>query len=79
MRESKFSIDKIKVRYYSGIGSTAEFNQDNYYINGTMKINLTDYGEGIKEINLYEPGLIAVFDGMGGEKYGDIASLTAAT
>ena len=79
MRESKFSIDKIEVRYYSGIGSTAEFNQDNYYINGTMKINLTDYGEGIKEINLYEPGLIAVFDGMGGEKYGDIASLTAAT
>ena len=47
MRESKFSIDKIEVRYYSGIGSTAEFNQDNYYINGTMKINLTDYGEGI--------------------------------
>jgi serine/threonine protein phosphatase PrpC len=60
------------------MGNVRNNNEDNYNLFGNYRENVD-----VQRINLSsemagEPGIAAVFDGMGGEEYGEIASLIVA-
>ena len=69
---------KIKFSARSDVGRIRTNNEDNLYCNGvTMTVSSRErpfFLDGISEA----PCLFAVFDGMGGEDCGELASLTAA-
>ena len=67
--------------FWSGAGYSRrggrDLNEDNYYLDGTY---LPEGGEDTapRTLGLRARGLLAVFDGMGGEEAGEYASFTAA-
>lgn len=50
-------------------------NQDNLYINGIFRENITDNSDFAHANKSDNNGLYAVADGMGGEKFGELAAL----
>ncbi len=70
----------IEASCRSDVGKIRKNNEDNFYFDGKC---LEPDNEGLKHpVTLSEPlknGLcVAVFDGMGGEKFGEVASFAAA-
>ena len=60
-----------------GPGLVRAENQDNLYINGVYRGNISDNAVFRYEDVSVDGGLFAVADGMGGEKRGDLAALEA--
>lgn len=58
----------------SGAGLIRTVNQDNLFINGHMRINIGDTGL-FSCSDISSHGLYAVCDGMGGEQFGEDASM----
>ena len=63
----------------TNVGKVRKNNEDNYYVNGVFKestetLEYSTYDTGVKDNNLY-----AVCDGMGGEEYGERASMLAVS
>ena len=59
------------------IGLVRTNNEDNYYVNGKCRTNSTLVAEGYSDDMLRDSYLYAVCDGMGGESYGELASMIA--
>lgn len=57
-------------------GALRQTNQDNLFVNGTWRKDINDHAT-ISFSNVAEEGIYAVCDGMGGERYGEEASLIA--
>lgn len=69
---------KYNIAVTSHMGLSRSINQDNYYCEGRFREidnNISSF-QLLKETE--KPWIMAVFDGMGGEKYGEVASLIAA-
>jgi protein phosphatase len=62
----------------TGAGKVRPSNQDNYFINGTIRKGVGTENEIHSENTKAEEYICAVFDGMGGEKSGDVASFLCA-
>ena len=60
-----------------GPGLVRAENQDNLYVNGTYRQDVSADSVFRHETISYNNGLYAVADGMGGEKHGELASLIA--
>jgi len=60
------------------IGLVRGNNEDNYFINGICKTDNKVTVEGYEDNRERDTYLYAVFDGMGGERYGEKASMIAA-
>lgn len=60
------------------IGSVKDSNEDNYYINGKYKSDSNVHTDGVADKKTRPSYVFAVCDGMGGESYGELASLIAA-
>ena len=60
-----------------GPGLVRADNQDNLYINGVYRQDVSDNSVFQREAESSDSGLFAVADGMGGEKHGELASLIA--
>ena len=60
-----------------GPGRIRSENQDNFYLNGTYRQNPADMQIQRAQRHDSAAALYAVADGMGGEKYGEVASLMA--
>ena len=67
---------KFDCYFTTDVGKVRKNNEDNFYINGTYK-RATDETRFSKGDFIYRGGLFAVCDGMGGEEYGEKASLFA--
>ena len=59
------------------VGSVRSNNEDNYYVNGKFKKNNNIPTEGYTDTNVRDAYIYAVCDGMGGEYFGEIASMIA--
>lgn len=62
-----------------GPGKVRETNQDNYFLNGTYRDDPADSTIRRETAHAEDEVLCAVADGMGGEKFGEIASLIAVS
>lgn len=60
-----------------GRGALRQTNQDNLFVNGVWRKDISDPAT-IAFSDMAEEGIYAVCDGMGGERYGEEASLIAA-
>ncbi|MCL2078651.1 MAG: serine/threonine-protein phosphatase [Oscillospiraceae bacterium] len=69
-----FTVESAAITH---IGSIKDNNEDNYYINGKYKADYEVDTEAFAEKKAYESYTYAVCDGMGGESYGELASLIA--
>jgi len=69
-----FKIDSSAITY---IGLVRENNEDNYYINGKYKADSGIDTEGFFDNKQRDSYLYAVCDGMGGGRYGELASMIA--
>lgn len=69
---------KLECSIVSDVGMLRHNNEDNFYLNGFFRENTTE--NHIEHNVCYEKRkfLAAVFDGMGGEENGELASLEAA-
>lgn len=72
---------RISAACHSVIGKIREGNEDNFYFNGGYLFpdNKGMQGAALLRNIVGEDSCFAVFDGMGGEAYGEVASYTAAT
>lgn len=62
--------------FITDVGKVRQNNEDNFYLNGTYKVNTDDLR--FEKYDLVKgTGLFAVCDGMGGEEFGEFASLYA--
>ena len=68
---------RIECSAISYIGLVRSKNEDNYYINGKYKTDIAIDTEGYIDNAPRHAYLYAVCDGMGGEKFGELASLLA--
>jgi len=59
------------------VGLVRTNNEDNYYINGKFKRDNNIPTEGYSDTSNRDWGIYAVCDGMGGENYGELASMIA--
>lgn len=71
---------KIKYSVVCHKGKVREINQDNFSVNGkSLDMENTGLQSPIfEEVSIREFPIFAVFDGMGGEQRGEVASFTAA-
>ncbi len=65
-----------RVYYFTEKSNGREGNQDNFCVNGKINEDSGNHSEGTEDMKA--PFAVAVFDGMGGEAYGEVASLCAA-
>lgn len=56
-------------------GRVRKNNEDNFYVNGIYKINTEQLNEAVQNTGSDRSNLYAVCDGMGGEEFGEKASL----
>lgn len=68
---------KYNVYLSTNKGLVRSDNEDNYAINTVVR-NLNDKEKNIRGLNGEQPLVCSVFDGMGGEAHGDLASKIAA-
>jgi len=68
---------KIESAVITYIGLVRKNNEDNYYINGKYKTDSSIATEGYVDKANRNSYLYAVCDGMGGERYGELASMIA--
>ena len=68
---------KINCCAICGPGSVRVDNQDNIYVNGTYRKDVSDNTVFTYKCKTKKSGLFAVADGMGGGKHGELASLIA--
>ena len=68
---------KLSCYAISDVGLVRTDNQDNLYINGVYRNDVSDNTVFRHEDKTKKRGLYAVADGMGGESHGELASLTA--
>ena len=68
----------LQIAATSVIGNHRSHNEDNYYINGRYLQNDCVEYPAVSEVYKSKQHIVSVFDGMGGEKRGDAASLFAA-
>ena len=73
-------LHKIEAACYSHTGKVRDNNEDNFYFDGTF---MTSDNQGLSDIMSFHRFLksgtgMAVFDGMGGGDYGEIASFLSA-
>ena len=59
------------------VGSVRSNNEDNYYVNGKFKKDNNVPTEGYTDTSVRDSYIYAVCDGMGGEYFGEIASMIA--
>jgi len=71
-------IINIESTAITHIGLVRGCNEDNYFINGILKSGNKVTVEGHIDNKLRDTYLYAVLDGMGGERFGDVASMIAA-
>ena len=69
-----FNIESSAITY---IGMVRRTNEDNYYVNGKHKSNFGVETEGYSDSKQRDAYLYAVCDGMGGENFGELASMIA--
>lgn len=62
-----------------GPGKLREVNQDNYYLEGIYREDPADTAVHFEMSRTQDEALCAVADGMGGERYGEFASLIAVS
>jgi protein phosphatase len=60
-------------------GAVRQNNEDNFYFNGLLKPVEQVNQDFVADTEFQGKGLFAVFDGMGGESYGELASSVAAS
>ena len=72
---SKIKIESTGITH---VGLVRENNEDNFFINGIYKSNKKGVAEGYVDNMQRDTYLYAVLDGMGGESYGEYASMIAA-
>jgi protein phosphatase len=70
---------KIESSAITHIGAVREHNEDNYYINGKYRQDSSIGTEGYSDNKIRDAYLYAVCDGMGGESFGELASLIAVS
>jgi len=68
---------KIESSALTYIGLVRRTNEDNYYVNGKHKSNFGVETEGYSDSKIRDTYLYAVCDGMGGENFGELASMIA--
>lgn len=61
----------------TNVGKVRGNNEDNYFVNGKHRENTDTLNEEYEECKAKEKYLFSVCDGMGGEAYGELASLIA--
>ena len=68
---------KVESTAITHIGLVRTSNEDNYYVNGKCKTNHDVAAEGYSDDVRRDTYMYAVCDGMGGESYGELASMIA--
>ena len=68
----------IEAAVITHIGADKDINEDNYYVNGSYKMDSQEGTCGIADKKKRNSYTYAVCDGMGGESYGELDSLLAA-
>jgi len=71
---SKLKIESAAITH---VGSVLENNEDNYFVNGRYKADSSVNTEAFSDKKEHLSYTYAVCDGMGGESYGELASLIA--
>ena len=71
-------IIKIESTVITHVGLAKSKNEDNYFINGRCKSDSTVTAEGFVDNKQRDTYLYAIYDGMGGENTGEVASMIAA-
>lgn len=69
---------RIECSLISDVGMLRQNNEDNFYLNGKYRDNVEQKHIDVNENSDKQVFLGAVFDGMGGEEYGELAALEAA-
>ncbi len=67
--------NQIKAVCYSIVGKVRKKNEDNFYFDNDYR---KEEDELNLKCNLKEDDVVCIFDGMGGESKGDVASITAS-
>lgn len=67
----------IELSAVSDIGKARDNNEDNFYLDGIINDKSAQYFE-IPTLSVEKNVIIAIFDGVGGVKAGEVASFTAA-
>jgi serine/threonine protein phosphatase PrpC len=67
---------KLDCYMVTDVGNIRKNNEDNFYLNGSFRTNTAKKEYHASKADLSE-GIFAVCDGMGGEEYGELASLLA--
>lgn len=70
---------RIWAAVYCHIGGGRSSNEDNYYLDGVWKSLNEQNQNQLLNCSREQPSLFAVCDGMGGQQYGEIASLMAVS
>lgn len=65
---------KLQTCMTSDVGRIREKNEDNFIFHGMYNEKVEKHMEYTEKICLTEPMLYGIFDGMGGEAYGEVAS-----
>ena len=77
LKEKQKRVEKLLISYSTNVGMHRAENQDNYFVDSTGR-KMREIFSGVRQLDLSERRVFAVFDGMGGEAYGAEASELAA-